>query len=327
MDSEGVGVVPGPRTSFLDHLIPICHLMGVPIHCSDEWVATCAAHFYPGVEIVKGDLSTYRTFYVVEPCRLHGNSIQFESHVRNGDFTTVAGFHGNPDKFREIYWIERYLDEDIVLIYGQHLIDYLKEKGIWERLKRKVRIGNLRYLFYKQHQDFFDRVASPHLFPASNRKTVLWAPTWSYSRTADDSPFFDIYPEVLASIPDEFQLFIKLHPYMYRLFPERVAQLREEYEYVHVLDEIPLVYPFLNQADIYLGDYSSVAYDFLTFNRPIFFFGEKHAEWGVTARDPKHLFQELDRPDRLASARQKAYADVFGEEVSFEEIKEQLKPK
>jgi len=324
MVSKGVAVVPGPRTSFLDHLIPLCHLMNVPIHCSDPWVETCVSHFYPETEVVTGDLTPYQTFYVVEPCRLHGKSVQFENFFQTGEFTTIAGFHGNPDKFRESFWIERYVDEDIVLIYGEQLIDYLKEKGVWERLKKTVRVGNLRHAFYKQHKDFFDKAAKPHLFPDKKKKTILWAPTWSYTRTADDSPFFDIYPDVLGSIPDEYQMLVKLHPYMFRLFPEKVTQLKQEYEQVHFIDEVPIVYPFLNQADIYLGDYSSVAYDFLAFNRPLFFLGEKQAEWGNTIDDPKRLYQELDQPDKLSSARKAAYAYAFGEEVSPEEIKRQL---
>lgn len=324
MASDSIGVVPGPRTTFLDHLIPICHLMEIPVHCSDEWVATCASQFYPEIKIASGDLSAYKTFYVVEPCKLHGKAVQFGSHVQNGDFKTVAGFHGNPDKFREIFWIERYLDEDVILVYGQHLIDYLKEKGIFERLKKTVRIGNFRFVFYKQHQNFFDTVARPHLFPAKNRRTVLWAPTWSFSHSADDSPFFDIYSQVLNQIPEEYQLYVKLHPYMYRLFPEKVARIKEEYGQARFIDEIPLVYPFLNQIDIYLGDYSSIVYDFLIFNRPIFFLGEKREEWGTTVNDPKRLFQELDRPDKLAPERQKVYEYVFGEEVSMKEIKNQL---
>ncbi|MCC5832663.1 MAG: CDP-glycerol glycerophosphotransferase family protein [Chlamydiales bacterium] len=321
---SGVAVIPGPRTSFLDHLIPICHLMGIPLHCSDDWVRTCVSQFYPKTELAGGDLSGYKTFYVVEPCRLHSKSALFESQVITGEFKTVAGFHGNPDKFRERFWIERYLDEDVVLVYGQHLIDYLKEKGIFERLKKTVRIGNLRYQFYKENQDFFDQAARPHFFPDKKRKTLLWAPTWSYSQTVDDSPFFDIYPQVLGSIPEEYQLYVKLHPYMFRLFPEKVAQIKDEYEEVRFIDEIPLVYPFLNRTDIYLGDYSSVVYDFLVFNRPLFFFGGKHAEWGTRVKDPKHLFQELEKPDKLASARQKAYDYVFGEEVGLEELKRQL---
>lgn len=324
MVSKGVGVVPGPRTSFLDHLMPICHLMEVPIHCADEWVATCALQFYPKIEVVNDDLSTYQTFYVVEPCRLHEKSIQFEQFFHTGEFKTVAGFHGNPDKFREIFWIERYVDEDVILIYGQHLIDYLKEKGVWDRLKKTVRIGNLRYAFYKQHQDFFDSVASPHLFPDKQRKTLLWAPTWSYGHTADASPFFEIYPMVLDTIPEAYQMFVKLHPYMFRLFPEKVAELKQEYEHVNFIGEIPLIYPFLNQVDIYLGDYSSVAYDFLSFNRPIFFLGGKQAEWGIKVEDPTRLFQEVEQPDRLADARQKIYEYVFGEEVPMEKIKQEL---
>jgi hypothetical protein len=324
MASNCIAMVPGPRTSFLDHLMPICDLLGIPIHCSDDWVATCAAQFYPQAEIVEGDLSNYTTFYVMEPCRLHAQSIKFEAQIYNGDFKTIAGFHGNPDKFRDIYWIERYLDEDVILVFGQHLIDYLKEKGIFERLKKTIQIGNLRYAFYKKHQAFFDQMTRPYLFSDTKRKTLLWAPTWSFTGAVDATPFFDLYHSVLSSIPNDYQVYVKLHPFTFRLFSDEVSRIKEEYDQVVFINEIPLVYPFLNQADIYLGDYSSVVYDFLAFNRPIFFLGGKRTDWGCTISDPKRLFQELDKPDRLAHERKKAYDYVFGEEVKMEKIKQQL---
>ncbi|MEZ5315500.1 MAG: CDP-glycerol glycerophosphotransferase family protein [Chlamydiales bacterium] len=321
MVSKSVGVIPGPRTSFLDHLAPICYLMNIPLHCSDEWVATCAAQFYPEIKIIEGDLSTYQTFYVVEPCRLHSRAVQFGDAVYHGHFKTIAGFHGNPDKFRQIFWIERYLDEDVILIYGEHLVDYLKQKGIFKRLKKIIRIGNLRYAFYKHHQNFFDRLLHPHFSPDPQKKTILWAPTWSYP---DPCQAFSAYRSILNQIPEEYQVYVKLHPYTYRLFPDQIVQMKEEYTKFHFIDEIPLIYPFLNQVDIYLGDESSVAYDFLAFNRPIFFLGKKEVSWGITVRNPKRLFQELDRPDHLAEARQKIYHYVFGEEVSLTQLQKQL---
>ena len=280
MVSKSVGVVPGPRTSFLDHLIPICHLMDIPIHCSDSWVETCAHNFYPKTNVISGHLSPFDTYYVVEPCRLHEKSIQFDHFFKKGKATTVAGFHGNPDKFRKDFWIERYVNEDFILIYGDQLVDYFKEKGVWNRLKNVVRIGNLRYAFYTQHKTFFDKVCRPYLFPDRKKQTIFWAPTWSFGHTCDDSPFFDICKEVFNTIPSDYQMLVKLHPYTFRLFPEKVAQLKQTYEQVCFIDEIPLVYPFLNQADIFLGDYSSVAYDFLAFNRPLFFLSKKKAKWG-----------------------------------------------
>ncbi|MCH9628101.1 MAG: hypothetical protein S4CHLAM2_17540 [Chlamydiales bacterium] len=315
-----IAVLPGPRTSFLDHLIPLCHLLEMPLHCSDDWVETCAAHFYPETEIVTGALSHYDTFYTAEPCKLHADYLQFGEKFLSGRYKTVAGFHGNPDKFRTAFWIERYADDDVVLLYGPQMIDYFKEKGVWERLKKTVQVGNLRYAFYQQHRAFFDRVVEPHLFANKREKTVLWAPTWSYAGHPDSSPFFALYEEVTRAIPEAYQLLIKPHPYLYRLYPEKIVQLKERAaEQVRFIDEIPLVYPLLSQCDIYLGDYSSVVYDFLAFNRPLFFLGGKQHPWGTRIEEHKRLFQELEQPDRLAFARKEAYEYAFGEKSTHYE--------
>lgn len=311
---SSIAVLPGPRVSFLDHLAPLCAHFKVPLHCTDPWVITCAEQFYPNLEIVTGDLSSYNNFYTVEPCRIHRDLIKFGDTLIRGKVKTIAGFHGNPDKFRTRFWIERYADEDVVLIYGQHLIDYLKEKGVWHRLKNTISIGNLRYAYYKEHQTFFDTAIKPHLLFEKKKPILFWAPTWSFTSSCDDSPFFALYAAIFEALPDAYQMVVKLHPFMFHLHPEKITHIIESYSHIHFIGEIPLVYPILNQADIYIGDYSSVAYDFLVFDRPLFFLGERTQPWGVKITDPKRLFHEIEKPDRLSKARKAAYAYVYGEE-------------
>jgi teichoic acid glycerol-phosphate primase len=312
-----LALLPGARTSFLDHLIPLCHLWQIPLLCTDPWVYTCAQVFYPPTQIILAGcdnfqqiLSNYQTFVSVEPCRLHRKALQFGEFLFKGEGTTIVGFHGNPAKFREEYWIERYAHEDVVLIYGEYLADYFKEKRVWERLKKKVVIGNLRKRYYEKHKPFFDAVAKPHLFPTDERKTVLWAPTWSYPEWSDP------LDSLLEKIPSDFQVLIKFHPFMFHLFPEKVSLFKEKYaqkQALLFLDEIPLIYPLLERADIYVGDYSSVAYDFLSFNRPLFLLAEKEYSWATTVKNPQDLFSAFNKKDTLSEAREHAYRYVYGE--------------
>lgn len=313
--SSGVAVLAGPRTSFLDHLAPLCAQWNIPLVCTDAWVATCAQTFYPNLSLICADqemfepiLSRYSTFVTVEPCRLHAGALQFGHFLYRGTGKTVAGFHGNPAKFRSDYWIERYADEDLVLVYGDHLKDYLKEKGVWPRLKEVAHIGNIRKTYYEAHKSFFDAAVKPYLFPKNKRTTILWAPTWSYPHPPQH------LEEVLGSVPDDFQIMVKLHPFVYRLHPETVAHLKEQYQghdQVMILDEIPLVYPFLAAADSYLGDLSSVAYDFLAMNRPLFMLGNHDYSWATSVKDPKDLFDALRAPDTLREKREQTYRYVF----------------
>jgi len=316
MVSNAIAVLPGPRISFLDHLMPFCHFWKIPLLCTDQWVYTCAHTFYPQTPIILAGhgnfqhiLSNYQTFVVVEPCRLHPRALQFGEFLYKGEGRSIVGFHGNPAKFREEYWIERYANEDSVLLYGQYLVDYCREKRVLERLKKTTIIGNIRKKYYEKYKLFFDSVAKPHLFPTRNRKTLLWVLTWSYPQ------WNDCFSHVLQNIPLDFQVLVKLHPFMFRLFPEKVAELKEKYaehDSILFLDEIPLIYPLLEAADIYLGDYSSVAYDFLSVNRPLFFMGGKECEWAITVRDPNRLFSILTQEDTLAALRKSMYDYVFG---------------
>lgn len=339
MEYRGIAIVAGRRTSFLDHLVPLCHLMDIPLLCTDRWLYTLAEHFYPKTELVLATrenfqeiLSGYQTFYTVEPSRLHPYALQFGEFLYQGEGKTVNGFHGNPDKFRQSYWIERYADEDVLLVYGQHMVDYLKEKRVWPRLKKTVRISNLRLQFYTTHKPFFDRIAKPHLFVKNCYKTVLWAPTWSFSNSEHGSPFFHLYPYVLDAIGCDFQVIVKLHPYLFHLFPEKIAQIKERYaghDRILFLDEIPIIYPLLNAVDIYLGDYSSVGYDFLARNRPLFFLentkgGLQRAGVCIDPHSYGRLYQVLDEGDRYFRQRQEIYQYAFGQLRSWSALKQEI---
>lgn len=313
--SKAVAVLPGPRTSFLDHLIPLCHLFDIPLVCTDTWVLTCAETFYPETELILADeetfqeiLSCYQTFVTVEPCKLHPKAFQFGEFLYRGEGKTVAGFHGNPEKFRHCYWIERYAYEDIVLTYGKHSSDYLEEKGVYSRLQQVFTLGNLREKFYHLHRPFFDQITSGYVFEKKSCKTIFFAPTWHFPEPQS------FYFPILDSVPEPYQVLVKLHPFMYRLYPEWCINLKKRYSLhpsVKILEEIPLIYPFIQQVDIYLGDYSSVAYDFLSVDRPIFFLQENEMNWGISVEKITEVWNTLQREDRLGKERKRVYRDVY----------------
>jgi hypothetical protein len=294
--------------------MPLVDQWHIPLVCTDPWVYTCAQLFYPPAEIILATaksfqdiLSGYETFVSVEPCRLHHHALQFGEFLYRGKGETIAGFHGNPQKFRHEYWIERYVHENHLLVYGDYLIDYLKEKGVWDRLTHPIFLGNIRKKYYEKNKIFFDRIAEPHLFSSGKQKTILWAPTWSY-------PQWPNAPHFLENIPEMFQILVKLHPFMYRLYPEKVAEWKERYttsNQILFMEEIPLIYPFIEQADFYIGDYSSVAYDFLSNNNPLFLLGDDQPPWATKIARGTNLFSALMEEDKLSEIRKKTYSYVW----------------
>lgn len=323
MGEDILGIIPTPHLSYLDHLAPLCHVLKIPLFTNDSWIAICAQHFYPQLEVIQGDsavLSEQRTFCTVEPSRLHPSAIQFGAEVVQTQHQTIAGFHGNPAKFQEDFWIERYANEDVVLFYGPYLEHYFKEKNVWKRLKKTVRIGNIRLAYYKQFQSFFDQKVRPFLFEKQRRRTVFYAPTWSY-------PHFHLETCLFKNIPEDYQLLVKFHPYTHRLFPDRIQEVKERYssDQIRFIDDIPLIYPILNQVDIFLGESSSIGFDFLAFNRPLFFFGEGLSGCGKTIEVDEKIYQVLDQSDMFSAQRREKYAYVYGEPVAFETIQKELK--
>ena len=123
-----------------------------------------------------------------------------------------------------------------------------------------------------------------------------------------------------------------------------VAHIEERYKdksNVVVLPLYPLIYPLLKRIDIYLGDFSSVGYDFLYYNRPMFFFEPKNRikersysnhlhHCGVVIPEPSYsslfTFMEnhLEIQETLKDARKRTYDDAYGEERDFDVIKQEV---
>src|SRR5262249_34231107 len=105
---------------------------------------------------------------------------------------------------------------------------------------------------------------------------ILYAPTWM--DLEESSTFFDTYQYLLGNLPADYNMIVKLHPRL---------ELDDTVNYYHIvgkyeskpnilfLKDFPLVYPLLAHTDLYIGDMSSVGYDFLPFNKPMFFLNKQ----------------------------------------------------
>lgn len=349
---RGIGIHSGRPITMIDHLVPLCHLLEIPYLCTDPWVQTTIELFYPPLNVqiaqpedhsLQKELEPYDYFLYQYLYRLpHGAFLFADNYFFRGDRRSICCLHGNSDKKRTLYWIERYADEDIVLFYGQYFLDYAAEKNV--TLKHPILTGNYRRAYAKQHAVHFQKKIAPFLFQRTDRKTVLYAPTWTYPSMRSDwridySSFFEVHQAVLDTIPDDYQVLVKLHPYLVYLYPDEVAQVKEQYsesEQILFIDEVPLIYPLLQHVDIYLGDYSSVGYDFLAFDRPLFFMNmEGRSDPGVSLfqcgqtlglEDLPQLYKIMDKtdPKKHRQARQQAYEYAFGAPKPLAHLKEEI---
>ncbi len=107
-------------------------------------------------------------------------------------------------------------------------------------------------------------------------KTILYAPTWRGHQKVNLSSIPDMGIEICKSIDDDLNFIFKPHPgvRMYNEFPETMEKIEQcikkhqNFVYPDVFgDIIPLMYI----SDLLITDFSTVAIEYLAFDRPIIF--------------------------------------------------------
>ncbi len=324
-----IGILPGNHSGYIDHLVPLCAELGAPILVTDPWIKTLIELYYPPTRVVLAEpedycldeaLKGYDTLIYVHYSRLvHGGFI-FHEYLVKQKLRSIFSFHGHPDKFRDLFWIEHVANEDVVLAYGPDLASLIDEKGVE---KKPVICGNYRLHYFLENRDFFER-RSPF---KKEKPVLLYAPTWAGTNESIEikkyySPFFSVCSELFETVPNDFQLVVKLHPLLPKMFPDQVAEVKERYPHIFFLEHYPPIYPLLSSVDYYLGDYSSIGYDFLYFDRPLFFLGvDKPTPLQQVGRRvvPGKIYEMIreHREEPLSEARQALYKQTFAERVDL----------
>lgn len=209
--------------------------------------------------------------------------------------------HGNSDKDIGREGEYGLVIQDRMFVYGDQMYEILKEGGTLDYVSRIHFLGNYRYAFYTAHKTFFDSqfdAAFPKV-AQSTKQAVLYAPTWDDD--VNGSSFFQVGERVIKELKERFMVMIKLHPKLFGSKDGRALQLKKKYcndPNVQFIDRYPPIYPVLNKTDIYLGDYSSVGYDFLTFDRPMYFIDSSRS---TRSCQPLHSCGVLINPDKSIS--------------------------
>ncbi len=347
---RGIGLNPSSQIHYTDHLAPVCILMDIPLLFIDELDFTLGQKYYPGLQALKQEYEEFNPEYLISHYDVLFMSDLWDRktfHDRFGPLEAKYGKilrhvhcpHGYSDK---AFYLKKSAQEDILLAYGQNMLDMFKRSGVWEALHRYVITGNYRYTYFKQHRSFYEEVMKNEVLNRFEKQQpiILYTPTWP--DLEESTTFFDTYSQILDNLPPHYNMIIKLHPRL---------ELDDTPQYYHIvgkyegrpnllfLKDFPLIYPLLAHADIYLGDTSSVGYDFLPFNRPMFFLNKFKRDPGI---DPEvYLFRcgidilpeqygelysiiEKHLPndnERFGEMRQRVYTYTFGEERPFAAIK------
>jgi len=316
---RAAAISTGPYTH-LDHLAPICAPLDLPLIVTDETALEIAREFYPQIssslkppselslDFLSAEFDTLFTcgkFWAMELKPLlkliFGKEMRF-----------VFCPHGNSDKESRLAGSNIEITQDIALVYGPQM-------QALSKAKKTITIGNHRYEFFKQYREHFETLREEKIPLDKTKKTLLYAPTWE--STATPSSFALSIEAILKQLSGEFNLLIKPHPLLEENHPAlfcRIAEKCHKLPQVQFIENYPAIYSLLEHCDLYLGDYSSIGYDFLLFDRPLFFLGPSKKD-DVLHRcgqviDLNNLKISIENLQvNLSQTRQTTYLQAFGE--------------
>ncbi len=326
----------------LDHLATIAYILKAPLVSDSKNLHKCIQKYYPQIT------SLYLKFHqeILEYVAFNHTTILFSmANYRTNLSPLLEIFygkkvnfwycpHGNSDKTLEHYSMQEY-----ALIYGNQMEKRLVEEGRLHHLKGYVKTGNIRMLFYHAHKSFYDALVEKEVFSrfAKKQTTILFAPTW---QSKDKHSCFENSIPLTDQLPDSYNLIVKLHPWLKHHRPGFVHLIQEKFKHkknVVILPSYPLVQPLLERVDLYLGDVSSVGYEFLQFDRPLFFF---IPEMGSEEKKKSFLIHQcgliipqkfshqifsfvdnhLKKQETFSKKRKEIYTFAFGKQIPFETI-------
>lgn len=349
---KGVGLLPATNIHHADHLGVICVIMGIPLLFIDEADREIAKKYYPGLHTEIAEFNEFNQEYLITnydvlymsdywPKEEFHRSYELLEKKYSKRLRCVHCPHGFSDKG---FFLKECVNEDITLVYGQNMLDLFKHENVLDKLKNYVMTGNYRYTYFKKHREFYDRIVQEEIFNRLDRSkpTILYAPTWLDGQNS--TTFFDVPDHLFSKLPNEYNMIVKLHPHL---------ELDDVAKYYHIIGkysekanilfikDFP-VYPLLANTDIFISDLSSMGYDFLPFNKPMFFLNRHRRDqqndrglylyrcgMEIVPEDYSRIYQIIsdnikDDSKKFGKIRADVYKYTFGEERSFHDIKSNI---
>lgn len=313
---------------YLDHIAPFCALLNWPLLISDPALRECAEKLYPDLTIIStpnpphlGPWITKRFSHIVSCSpRFFLQELFTPQKLPN----TLWLPHGNSDKGQIRPYYRALYGEETILVYGQKMIDFFKQGALCE--SRMICIGAYRKRYFEtmHHRT----ICALPTFQQPNQPLLLYAPTWD--DWEQNGTFFTAFESIAHYLPKSINLLVKLHPNTWLKKRPFIESWIGKYttENLRFLEEDLPIYPLLSQCSALLSDRSSIGYDFLFFNRPLFFLDPHRKKRGRDLLScgeiisPKSLFQ-IDWKQssaRFAKKREEMARYTFGPTTALEEL-------
>ena len=295
------GLIFDDSLHYLDHLAPFCSLARCPLIVCEPEIFEKARLFYPDLEVKYIPIWDLKIPKYTIAC--DGEALLQAAFPHQS--TKVLWLpHGNSDK----PFFQGNLGE-VAFVYGQRMVDFMNASGVFPNT---IRVGNFRWEYFCKYS---------RLSGDPQKNSFLYAPTWDDFQ--NHNSFWRAFPLLAASLPKQTDLSVKLHPNTVKKFSPEIEVLKGKYSNrrnIHFLPDAPPIYPLLAKYEGFIGDMSSIGYDFLAFERPMYFLNANaHLplhQCGMPI-DPNSFSFELINP--FSKAQQKLYQYTFDSKTRWQE--------
>jgi len=341
----------GPAWHHIDHLAPLAQALGISLIVTDEEIEEGIQRFYPAVDLKRLDRFEAATYVTEEYSSIISclpkveidQLFFFAQHKMRKPIVPVWCPHGQSDKGAISGFLKLLKQERALLLYGRRMLDQVSQEVIKE-VRGVAFLGHYRLRDYDKYKSFYDEKTLARLKGLKpSLRTFFYAPTWNDSE--ESSSFFAAYHELIDHLPKDTNLIIKPHPNLVWQNPSFFEKIREELDghpHILLLEDFPLIMPLLAKCDVYIGDSSSIGYDFLAFDKPMVFLNQNE-------RDPKldqglylykcgiqvlpheysKIYEKIENllpydKELFSEIRREVYHYAFGEEVSENTLKSSI---
>ena len=221
----------------------------------------------------------------------------------------VQVFHGLDEEVKGFYNITGFFDlycttgpvmtEKFSAIAEQKKHFLVRETG-WSKLDP---VFNKQWDFSNQKKQLIKQYGFNPELPV-----ILYAPTFPPKYTSAS----DLHDTIKKLNNGKYNWIIKFHPLMDKIVQEKYKQL--ENENLRVVNELNIL-PIMAGSEIMITDTSSVAYEFLTFNRPLITYQAlARKDKGINIQSPTELSSAIERslnsPKEFLSNRKNCLQDI-----------------
>jgi len=215
----------------------------------------------------------------------------------------------NPFKFIDKMKLDRLIPNryDLILLSGKRMGKNLLEKRLLTPTNfAKVGVPKTDLLFAN---NISSREILEGLGLDPNRKTILYAPTWSTSKNLclSSIPFFGV--AICKAIKNNVNFIFKPHQNVQRLneFPKQISEMRriiKQNENMRFLDPSIDAITLMRASDLLITDFSSVGIEFLLLNKPLMFIdhlGKKYSDPNLLDIQIREAGEKVDNIENLAT--------------------------